>query len=81
MKAFVQERGVFVSVPTGFGKSLCYSLLPLVFNKIQEDEKSAIVIVVLPLLALMTDQVNVYINMWVCNHLHGFNLHCLLQMS
>ena len=24
---------------------------------------------------------DVYINTWVCNHLHSFNLHCLLQMS
>ena len=38
-------------------------------------------IVVLPLLALMTDIVNVYINTWAFNHLHGFNLHPLLQMS
>ena len=59
MKAFVkQQRDVFIAVPTGFGKSLCYSLLPLVFDRIREDGKSSIVIVVSPSLALITDQVN-----------------------
>ena len=59
LKAFIQERkDVFIAVPTGFGKSLCYCLLPLVFDRIREDGKSSIVIVVSPLLALMTDQVN-----------------------
>ena len=59
VKAFVkQQRDVFTAVPTGFRKSLCYSFLPLVFDRIWEDGKSSIVIVDSPLLALMTDQVN-----------------------
>ncbi len=51
---------MFVSLPTGFGKSLCYGLLPLVFDLKRFGDVSiqrSIVIVVSPLIALMRDQV------------------------
>ena len=51
VKAFVGGKDVFVSVPTGFGKTLCYSLLPLVFDKIRgvtASENGSIVTVVSP---------------------------------
>lgn len=56
-------KDVFVSVPTGSGKSLCYGLLPTVYNKlkalldIQSNGKTSIVVIVSPLLSLMQDQV------------------------
>ena len=33
VKGFLDGRDVFVALATGFGKSLCDSLLPLVFDK------------------------------------------------
>ena len=35
IKAFVAAHNVFVSLPTGFGKSLIYGCLPLLFHKLR----------------------------------------------
>ena len=32
---FVSEKDVFVSLPTGFGKSLIYGLLPAVYDRVR----------------------------------------------
>ena len=53
---FVKGRDVFAVLPTGYGKSLCYALLPLVFDALSGSEDS-IVIVMTPLLAIIKDQV------------------------
>ena len=42
----VEERNVFVSPPTGYGKSLCFGLLPRVFNLLRGKEKNSIAVVV-----------------------------------
>ena len=36
VRAFVQGRDVFVSLPTGSGKSLCYCLLPYFRRVVRE---------------------------------------------
>ena len=57
MKAFVEGKDVFVALPTGYGKSLCYALLPWIFNmKRGLVEKTSICMIVSPLIALMKDQ-------------------------
>ena len=56
-KAVYDEKDVFVCLPTGFGKSLCYQVLPFVIDQKRGSSGSA-VIVVSPLVALMEDQVS-----------------------
>ena len=54
--AVIGGEDVFVSLPTGSRKSLCYSLLPLVFDKLRNVDGKSVVVVVSPLIALMKDQ-------------------------
>ena len=56
--SFVMGRDVFGILPTGYGKSLCYQCLPLIFDKLKSGSTcSSIVIVLAPLTAIMKDQV------------------------
>ena len=56
--SFVSGKDVLVLLPTGSGKSLCYSLLPWTFDKLRQTPNMSIVVVVSPLVSLMTDQSN-----------------------
>ena len=57
IKAFVGGNDVFISLPTGYGKSLCYALLPSIFDmKRRLTETTSVAMVVSPLIALMKDQ-------------------------
>ena len=56
IRSFVSGRDVFVALPTGYGKSFCYALLPLVFDRLRAATHKSIVICVSPLTALMADQ-------------------------
>ena len=54
---------LFISLPTNSGKSLCYAILPLLFDKLRGCVSSrSILVVVLPLVTLMQDQVTVFTN-------------------
>ena len=50
IKSFMEGRDVFISLPTGTGKSLCFSVhsITSVYKRV-----SSIVVVVSPLIALM----------------------------
>ena len=58
IEQFVSGHDVFGVLPTGYGKSLCYACLPLIFDQLlQKPSGSSIVLIVSPLIALMRDQV------------------------
>ena len=52
--SFVEGNDVVVILPTGYGKSLCYALLPLVFECLRGED--SIVICISPLTSLMMEQ-------------------------
>ena len=60
IEAIYRGKDVFMWLPTGFRKSLCFHMLPFVMDykhKLVSSTKSSLVIVVSPLIALMVDQV------------------------
>ena len=56
IRAVFEGRDVFVILPTGFGKSVCFHVLPFLFDhKLSQMNKKSVVVVVSPLVALMTE--------------------------
>ena len=60
----MKGRDVFAVLPTGYGKSLCYGCLPLVFDRLHDGEERSIVVVVSPLIAIMKDQASSVTNVY-----------------
>ena len=61
LKGFVEGRDIFVLLPTGYGKSLFYALLPSIFDlKRKLKDKTSIIMIVSPLVALTKDQASVF---------------------
>ena len=57
VEAFVGGHDVFAALPTGYGKSLCFALLPRLFDILRNNsEPSSIVLCISPLVSLMEDQ-------------------------
>jgi len=59
IESICNGKDTFVWLPTRFGKSTCYQTLPFVFDKISRKCAAGgnVVVVVLPLISLMEDQV------------------------
>ena len=58
-----ESRDVFVWFPTGYGKSICYQLLPFIFDMAfsrtsAPPSERSVVLVISPLVSLMVDQVS-----------------------
>ena len=55
--ALAAGRDVFAVLPTGYGKSLCYAGLPVMFDRLDFVKSNhSIVVVVTPLNAIIRDQ-------------------------
>ena len=57
IEEFMKGNDVVVILPTGYGKTACYTCLPDAFN-IYFSKENSIIIVVSPLTALIKDQVD-----------------------
>ena len=57
IEAVLQRKDVFVTLPTGFGKSMIFHLLPLCCRCFRAYTTSPLVVVVAPLVSLMEDQI------------------------
>ena len=55
INSFCAGNDVFVALPTGSGKSVCYWILPSIFKTLHNKDRSTF-IVISPLEALMKDQ-------------------------
>ena len=55
----LRSYDALVVLPTGYGNSLCYACLPLVFDQLLPDpvDKASIVVAIIPLTAITKDQV------------------------
>ena len=63
LQELYQGNDVFAWFPTGYGKSVCYQLLPFLFDhKLKRTSspplEQSVVLVISPLVSLMVDQVN-----------------------
>ena len=63
MIKFISGHDVFVSLPTWFGKTVCYAALPMAFDHLLDRDSSdpsvrSVAVVVSPVLALIRDQVD-----------------------
>ena len=54
---FCGRTGRVVSLPTGYGKTLCIAALPGTYDHLLGNEGQSVVVVVSPLIALMEEQV------------------------
>ncbi len=63
----LNEGDVVALLPTGFGKSLIYQLLPTVSEKLRRPKSGkAIIVIVYPLIALIDDQVKEAAKLSLC---------------
>ena len=60
-----QKKDVFVNLPTGFGKSVIFQALPLLYACVEPGREKNLVIVVSPLVSLVKDQVSLLLSLGI----------------
>ena len=65
IRSFTSGNDVFVSLPTGYGKSFCFVLLPLVFDRML-GRSGSIVLCISPLTSLMMEQQAKFTTLGLC---------------
>ena len=68
LRQFVLGHDLFVNLPTGFGKSVIFQAAPIILDFLSEkrsESVKAVVIVVLPLKALVVDQLDRVRKIWL----------------
>ena len=78
VRKFLEGHDVFGVLPTGYGKSICFACLPLIFDHLSGLKESSIVIVVAPLVAIMKDQV---CSTWSCLLYHVILYVCRYKLG
>ena len=61
ISSFVKGSDVMAILPTGYGKSLCYTILPMIFDDLRSDGLNSIILIITPLTAIIRDQVRIVI--------------------
>ena len=60
--AVYKKHDTFVFLPTGFGKSICFQVLPFLFDHklgLVQGQNRSCVVIVFPLVSLMVDQIRI----------------------
>ena len=67
IKHFIHGQDVFGCLPTGFGKSVCFLLLPYIFDNLRSKPiGTSQILVIAPLTSLMKDQVDSCSSRGIC---------------
>ena len=57
---FAKGNDVFACLPTGFGKTLCYILIPRLFDALHNVDDCSLMLVISPLIALSFERASSY---------------------
>ena len=60
-----KKKDVFINLPTGFGKSVIFQALPLLYACVEPSREKNLVVVVSPLVSIVKDQVSLLLSLGI----------------